>query len=158
MQGQSSLQPCGTKLLPYVRHVAGFRPLGRKEPAVTPLANPSLQNFQSPIAHRNHSSAVRSLTIRYEDDPILPVEILDADLVKLSLIPHSRISRKNQHIPEQLELMLSPATCLGRNQQLLLSFIVKSQSAPAFPQQFEFRNLVDQVPFFGFVKHPTQRS
>src|SRR5713101_5568254 len=116
MHGKFSLQSCSTKLLSYIRQVAGLGPLRRKQPAFTLLADPSLQNFQSPIAHRNHSSAVRSFTIRYEDDPILAVEVLDADLVKLSLIPHSRISRKNQHIPEQLELMLSPATCLGRNQ------------------------------------------
>src|SRR5215472_2821568 len=72
----------------YVHQMAAFRAFGWKQPSFPLSTCAGSQQLVYAVTHRDHSSAIRSLTVRYKDDPVLPVEVLSTDSVKLPAIPH----------------------------------------------------------------------
>src|SRR5208337_4865361 len=82
--------------------MAGLRALRWKHPPLLPRTASLCEHLEGPIAHRDASSAFFGLAIRYKDDSVRPIQVLNAHPVKLSFIPHSRISHHNDDVPKKL--------------------------------------------------------
>ena len=150
---EASLLPDLAKPVCHVHQVTGLGSVGWKPPSIAPLASADSQHLIRPVAHRNQSSAFGRIAVGHEDDPIVPVEIFNADSKKLSSVSHSCISRQNDNVPKQFKSARSPAAGFRSSRPLLFEIIIKSQCAAMLLEQFESWNLTEKAPFLCLVKH-----
>jgi len=50
-----------------------------------------------------HNRAPGSWAVRHENGPTIPIDVLDADLIKLFFVPHAGVTYENDDIAEKLE-------------------------------------------------------
>src|SRR5208337_1378990 len=79
-----------------------------EDPSFAPCAAPLVKNIEDAIAHRHASPSLFGLAVWHEDDPPVPIQVLNAHPVKLSLISHARIARQYDDVPEKLKAELRP--------------------------------------------------
>ena len=70
--------------------MATRRACGKKHPTLPPFAAALPKNFDDSPTHRNESSSFWSFAIGHEDQPVIPIEILNTHLVEFALIFSSR--------------------------------------------------------------------
>ncbi len=108
-------------------YVATRRPGRWKNPPFLFCAAAFSQNLDYPSTHRNEPSPFRCLAVRNENQPVFPVEILDAHPVEFALISHSGIAHQNNDVTKEIVSFLSPLATKGRREQFLFRVIIESQ-------------------------------
>ena len=124
--GKTRLRTRCAKLSSHIRQMAALRSLGWKQPSFASSTRSSAQHLAHTIAHGNHPSTINRLAVRHKDNSVVPIEVPHANAVELSLVPHSRIPREDDDVPQQLEHAsrpIAPACC---DQQLLFRMIIQS--------------------------------
>src|SRR5437667_7357421 len=95
---KTRLRTCFAKLSPHIRQMAALRSLGWKQPSFASSIHSSAQHLAYAIAHGNHPSTISRLAVRHKDDSVVQIEVLYANAVELSLVPHSRIPREDANL------------------------------------------------------------
>src|SRR5271165_2638786 len=120
-----SLGPGFTESCCHCCEVGRLGALRWEDPSFAPCAAPLFKNFIDAIAHRHASPSLFGLAVWHEDDPPVPIQVLNAHPVKLSLISHARIARQYDDVPEKLKAELWPVAGSSASQQFLFRFIIK---------------------------------
>jgi hypothetical protein len=98
-----------------------------ENPSFAPSFAPLFKNVEDAIAHWHASPSFFGLAIRYKDHAAFPIQILDAHPVKLSFVPHARITHQDDDVSEKLKAAFPPIAGSSAGQQFLFRFIVKPE-------------------------------
>src|SRR5260370_27487668 len=82
------------------------------------------KQFVHPITHGDRSSPLWCFAVRHENHSMAPVEVFRTDAVKLSAVPHSRVSITDDDVPKQLEHGGFPGKGFVADQHFLFSIII----------------------------------
>ena len=93
------------------------------------------------------------LTVGHENHAILPIEILDAHALELTLVSHSRIAHQDDDVTQKLKGSTSPGVGLTSFEQLLFCFIVQPKMPPMLLHHFDFWSVADHLPLLRFVEN-----
>jgi len=107
--------------------VATRRAPGWKHPTLPPFAAALPKNFDDSPTHRNEPSSFWSFAIGHEDQPVIPIEILNAHLVEFALISHSGIAHQDDNVAKEVGCSLSPLAISGRSKQYSFGGIIESE-------------------------------
>ena len=95
----------------------------------SPATDP--KEIESSVAHGHFSDSVDRLAVRHEDQPTIPIDVLDSNLVQLSFVPHAGIAHKDDDVAEELARLRAPIALLCRCQELPFGLIIQPQNRPA---------------------------
>src|SRR5271165_4613846 len=98
-----SLGPGFTESCCHCCEVGGLGALRWEDPSFAPCAAPLFKNFIDAIAHRHASPSLFGLAVWHKDDARVPIQVLNAHPVKLSLSFRMPVSRAN--------MMMSRKSC-----------------------------------------------
>jgi len=79
-------------------------------PNFLPRTAAAPKDFEGSPTHRNKTSSFWSLAVRHEDQPVLPIQVLDAHPEEFSLVPHPSVAHQDDNIAKKV-MRFAVATC-----------------------------------------------
>jgi len=124
--GKSGLRASLAKQSIYRPDVPTGGARGWEDPAVFLRAAALSQNFEGSPTHRNKPSPSCSLAVWYKDEPVLPIEILNAHPVEFALISHSGIAHQDDDVTKEFVRSLSPFAASRCSQPFSFRVIIQT--------------------------------
>jgi len=106
--------------------------LGREHPPFLTRPATVPEKTECSVAHRYISNPGEGLAVRNENQPTIPIDVFDSDLIKLLFVPHPGIAHENHDIAAKFERPRSPIAPRGPRQEFSLRFTVQPQRAFRF--------------------------
>src|SRR5271166_4102210 len=113
--GKPSFDPGFAKPLRHCGEGCRLGALRWKNPSFAPSFAPLFKNVKDAIAHRHASPSFFGLAVRHEDHAGFPIQVLDAHPVKLSFVPHARITHQDDDVSEKLQAAFPPVADAPEN-------------------------------------------
>ena len=99
--------------------------LGREHPPSLTRSATDSEKIDSPVAHGYISDPGDGLAVWRGDQPTIPIDVLDSELIQLLFIPNTGIANEDHEVTEKLKRPRPPIAFRGPGQEFPLRSIVQ---------------------------------
>src|ERR1700721_4901866 len=104
--GKPSFDPSFAKSLRHCGEMSRLGAFRRENPSFAFLSAPLFKNVKDAFLHRHASPSFFGLAVWHESHGAFPIKVLDVHPVKLSFVPHARITHQDDDFLKKLKARL----------------------------------------------------